>query len=255
MVHIGARQMHALEQAGRRRFEDEMVAHSRAFSPRLSELLGEEQLRIALRFAMSRAEAYGFTYRGPVRLYIEMMFLRGSGFDTDPQYPALAKILRTDAGQMERAEQIYAASLDYSEKVSGPGAVNVHKALNDLLVFARMPLSFSSNFLEGMIVEMSRVFPRKAAYIGEANLGALIHEGIAEVRKHGFSTFREAALIVALMFAFGHRCTDDPLYPWIASTLRDERIIDPAARALRLEKKAVTWLEHVVARNRQRAQA
>jgi hypothetical protein len=50
------------------------------------------------------------------------------------------------------------------------------------------------------------------------------------------------------MFAFGHGCTHDPLYPWIARTLKDERIKDPAARAERLEKKAITWLDHVLAR-------
>ena len=49
-----------------------------------------------------------------------------------------------------------------------------------------------------------------------------------------------------LMFAFGHGCCDDPLYPWIARTLNDERITDPPARAKRLETKALTWLDHVL---------
>ena len=53
--------------------------------------------------------------------------------------------------------------------------------------------------------------------------------------------------MVALMFAFGHGCANDPLYPWIANTLRDERIADSAARADRLERKALTWLNHVLA--------
>jgi hypothetical protein len=35
----------------------------------------------------------------------------------------------------------------------------------------------------------------------------------------------------------------------ISQTLRDEKIIDLEARAVRLEKKAITWLEHVVAGN------
>jgi len=56
------------------------------------------------------------------------------------------------------------------------------------------------------------------------------------------------------MFSFGHGCTDDPLYPWISRTLHDERIVNSEARAARLEKKAVTWLEHVNARNEKRVQ-
>ena len=49
------------------------------------------------------------------------------------------------------------------------------------------------------------------------------------------------------MFAMGHGCGSDPLYPWIAQTLRDETLKDPDAKAIRLEKKALTWLEHVLA--------
>ena len=52
--------------------------------------------------------------------------------------------------------------------------------------------------------------------------------------------------MVALMIAFGHGCTEDPLYPWIARTLKDERITDATERAERLERKAVTWLKHVL---------
>jgi len=48
------------------------------------------------------------------------------------------------------------------------------------------------------------------------------------------------------MLAFGHGCGADPLYPWINKTLRDEAITEQEARAKRLEKKALTWLEHVL---------
>ena len=102
-----------------------------------------------------------------------------------------------------------------------------------------------------MLQEMTRAFPQKAAYVGEEGLLALIQEGRTEARKYGFSTVRGEAMMVVLMFAFGHGCTDDPLYPWISRTLKDERIKDPAARAKRLEKKAVTWLDHVLDRPRE----
>jgi hypothetical protein len=250
MLQIRAEQMLAFEQAALRRFEDEMVVHSRDFSPLLCEIIGEDQLRVALRQAMARAAGYGFTYRGPIRLFIEMMFLCGSAFDNDPQYPALGELLRSSEGQMQRAEQIHEGFLDYLERVSGPDAANVRKALRDLLIFARKPVTLSANdFVAGMLQEMTRIFPQKVAYIGEEGLTALIHEGLAEARKYMFPTVRSEAMVVVLMFAFGHGCTYDPLYPWISRTLRDARIVNPAARAERLEKKAVTWLEHVVARN------
>jgi hypothetical protein len=249
MLNIRPNQMKVFEEAALRRFEDEMVVHSKEFTPRLCEVLGDEQLRVALRQAMKRAEAYGFTFRGPIRLYIELMFLCGSDFDTDPQYPAIGEVLNASGDQMQRAEQLHEGVIDYQGKVSGPDGVNVRKALEALSVFARKPVTVSSSdFVPAMLQEMTRAFPKKVVYTGEERLTRLIQEGRAEAREYAFPTVRGEALIVILMFAFGHGCTHDPLYPWIARTLKDERIKDPAARAERLEKKAITWLDHVLAR-------
>ncbi len=250
MLTIRQDQVEAFRQYHLQKFEDEMVAHSKDFSPPLCEVIGDDQLRLALRSAMTRAGQYGFTYRGPLRLFIEMMFLCGSAFDTDPQYPAVGTVLRASGDQMQRAQQIHELCLDNLGKVAGPGAANVHKALSDLLTYARMPIMFSKDLVADMLQAMHRIFPQKAVYVGEAGLRALIYEGVGEARQYGFETERQRALLVVLKFAFGHGCTDDPLYPWIARTLKDNRIIYPAARAARLEKKAVTWLEHVVARNK-----
>jgi hypothetical protein len=54
-----------LRRRGPQRFEDEMVVHSREFNPPLCKVLGEEQLRVALRAAIKRAGNCGFTHRGP----------------------------------------------------------------------------------------------------------------------------------------------------------------------------------------------
>ena len=88
MLQIREEQMTVFEQgrpAAVRGRDGAFIA--RTFAPELCEVIGEEQLRVALRQAMARAAGYGFTYRGPIRLFIELMFLCGSAFDTDPQYP------------------------------------------------------------------------------------------------------------------------------------------------------------------------
>lgn len=245
-LQIRSGQQQVFEQAALKKFEDEMVVHSQEFSPKLCAVLGEEQLRVALRQSITKAGGYGFTFRGPLRLFVEMIFLFGSGFDTDPQYPWATQILKTSDDQMKRAEKLYNKILDYQEKVSGPGGANTRRALRDLLVMAQKPLNFSPSTLSaGMRQEMHRVFPEKTSYIGDMGMIALIREGSAEARKHRFPARGESVLTV-LIFAFGHGCTDDPLYPWIGRTLKDDKIVDATARVERLEKKAVTWLEHVL---------
>ncbi|MGC2236673.1 MAG: hypothetical protein WA584_10960 [Pyrinomonadaceae bacterium] len=243
-------QMEELSKVPLRAFEDGMVEHLAEFSPPLFNVIKEDQMRVAVRFGIEKAERYGFNLRGPIRLYLELMLLFGSHFDTDPQYPWTSKILndQNSTPQMQRAEHLYEKTLDYQEKVSGNDAANTRKALENLSVMARNSTTISSNdFVADIRREITRVFPQKASYIGEEGLTALINEGRDEARKYRFPTDRGEALMVVLMYAFGHGCPDDPLYPWISRTLNDERIIEPTARAERLEKKAMTWLEQVLA--------
>lgn len=250
MLVVRDKQIRSFEQAALHRFEEEMIVHSKEFSPRLCEVMGDEQLRLVVRSAIGRARTYGFTNRGPIRLFIELMFLRGSAFDTDPQYPGLGNALRASDDQMHRAMLMHQESIDYSENVSGPDDVTVYNALRNLATFAQAPLRFTaSNFVTAVLQEMENIFPEKVAYIGSDKLTTLIHAGRIEARKCGFATVRGEAMIVALMFAFGHGCTNDPFYPWISKTLQDQRIIDPAARATCLEQKALTCLNNVITGN------
>jgi hypothetical protein len=233
------------------KFEDELVEHSQRFAPTLCKIIGRDQVRVVVRSAMTKALGYRFSNKGPIRLFVEMTFLCGSAFDTDPQYPFVSVELRSNQEQMARAERIHLGYLDYLERVSGPAAANVNYALAQIPSLARVPLPFTAhNFADGLLKEMNRIFPQKVGYLGETRLRALIDEGKFEADRYAFSEIRHTVLIVVLMFAFGHGCTDDPLYPWIAKTLHDEKIVSPSAKADRLERKAMTWLEQVLTRNR-----
>ena len=258
MLVIRTEQMEMFKEEAGRTFEGEMVAHLAEFSPPLFKAIGEQQMLQVVQFGISQAESYGFTFRGPVRLYLELMLLFGSYFDTDPQYPWAAEILanRDVDSQMQRAEQIYERTMDYRKKVAGPDDAYTLRALRNLRMLAQQPLQLSSeNFVPAMRQEIARVYPQKAAYVGAEGIDALIRKGIGGARKQQFSTAQGVSLVIILMFAFGHGCGADPLYPWIGRTLRDERIIDPEARAKRLETKALTWLEHVLAYFDKEAQA
>jgi len=258
MIVIRNEQMDVFRDAALRSFENEMVEHLAGFSPPLFKAVGEEQMRKAVRLGMERADGHGFTYRGPVRLYLELMLLFGTYFDTDPQYPWATEILinRDSIPQMQRAEHLYDLTMDYRAKVAGPEDAYTLKALRSIAAFARQPLTLSSDdFVSAMLHEIALIYPEKAAYVGDQNLSALIRKAVDGARIQRFSTTRGMALVVVLMIVFGHGCGADPLYPWIARTLRDEAITDPETRAKRLEKKALTWLEHVLTNYEKGAEA
>lgn len=250
MIVIRREQMDSFRAAARRTFEDRMVRHLAQFSPPLFKTIKEEQMLRVVRLGMEQAAGYGFDQRGPVRLYLELMLLFGSYFDSDPQYPWAAETLkeRTNDPQLLRSERLYERAMDYQRKVTGPANAHALSALRNIRVFAARPLAFDpTTVVPVMLRELTLVFPEKAAYIGPEALSALILKGARGARNVGFFSPRATSLVIVLMLAFGHRCGADPLYPWIGNTLRDERLADPEAKAARLEKKALTWLDHVLA--------
>ena len=84
MLEIREEQMAVFDQAARKSFEDEMVQHLAEFVPKQCEVIGEQQVRKVIQLGIERARIYSLTIRGPVRFYIELMFVFGSDFDTDP---------------------------------------------------------------------------------------------------------------------------------------------------------------------------
>jgi hypothetical protein len=247
---IRSEQMDALGSIALRAFEDEMLLHLGEFSPTLAKAIGDEQLRQAIGLGISRAFGHGLTFRGPVRLYLELMLLFGSHFDTDPQYRWAAEILtdHDSRPQMQRAQLLYHKTIDYRQQVAGPDDVFTFRALRNIQSLLRQPPAFAEHdFLASMRHQIEQAYPQKAAYVGRDDLDFLIREGIDRAAGLGFTIGRETALMAVLMLSFGHACAGDPLYPWIARTLQDSAIVDPPARADRLTGRAIAWLEHVLA--------
>jgi hypothetical protein len=247
---IRKEQLEAFRAAAEKAFKEEMLIHLREFSPALIRATGEEQMRRAIELGMQRAYGYGFRNRGPVRLYLEMILLFGTFFDTDPQYPWAGELLRDDSGgdQMLRAERLFQKTIEYRRSVAGKEDTYTLAALRDIAQMAEMELPpFNGDMIQVMQQCIERVYPAKAEFVGADGLEKLILEARDAAAQYDFSSERGQALMVVLMLAFGHGCAEDPLYPWIGRTLLDPNIIGPGARAKRLERKALAWLQHVLA--------
>jgi len=93
MLVIRDQQMQVFKDNAKKQFEAETIRHISRFAPKQYEILGEKTIGQIVRKGVERAEKHGFTNRGPVRFFVELMFMLGSDFDTDPQYPWVAEIL------------------------------------------------------------------------------------------------------------------------------------------------------------------
>lgn len=221
MLTIHSHQMLVFERSARLQFETEMLGHAKARAPQLCTVLGDDRIRAALGSLLEHANDHGFTKRGPLQLYVEVAFLLGSGFDTDPQYGQLADLLRLPVDQMQRAEELHQFSVGYLGRVCGPGNAYLQRALAELTIFARNPPAFRTDFVVGMLDELIGIFPEKAIFLGEARLERLTEEAITLAPSLALREPRQQARLAALMFMFGHGCASDPLRPWVARMLSD----------------------------------
>lgn len=171
MLIIRDEQMKVFEEVALRSYEDEMVQHIKQFTPRHSEIIGEPAVRQVIRKGIEQAKEYGLTNRGPVRFYIELMFMLGSYFDTDPQYPWAEEILTNSeiTDQMQRADRLYEKAMDFIDKVSGLNHKYEEEAIRR---FSQMRFEDFSMSKNEIVMHLKRIYPQKCEYIGEQAINA-----------------------------------------------------------------------------------
>jgi hypothetical protein len=248
-MKIRNEQLRAFEEATLRAFEDEMVEHLRQFASRLSRVVGEAALRQAVRLGIERAGLYGWTNRGPVRFYIELMTLLGCDLDTDPLVPWAREGLedRSVPDQMARADRLHGRLMDYFDRVVGPDGAYLQVALRKIHEARPDDYPGLVGGDEGEALAILRSFyPQRCDAAGDAALLALVRGGRDRARRLGAESVAEVGLFVALPFALGHGYAHDPFYPWITETLNDPRIADPRKRIARLYTRTRTYLGEVV---------
>ena len=238
-------QLEALGEAVAQSFEDQTDDHLREFAPELVGIAGAEGVRQVVGLGIQRAERYGFICRGPVRFYIELLFVLGCDFDTDPQLP-WARTTLTDesiSDQFQRAERLHVQVNAYLDCVTGPRNEHALAAIRRIeKSWFRTPPAADESIDSRLLAELHAVYPEKSEYLGEAALRRLIQQGLAVATDQGIGSPVGIATIVGLMYAFGSGVVGDPLYRWIAHTIDTARVGGSQARELRLQEKARLYL-------------
>jgi len=243
-------QAEAFRQHHLQKFEDEMVEHLKKFAPQHCRAAGEPAVRRVIRMGIENAGRYGFTNRGPVRFYIELMFMFGSYFDTDPQYPwattALNDLTYRDQGR--RADRLFRAMNRYGAQVRGPNNRHLIEALNLLSQTKAEEVANSTDSLEESAIQrLYAIYPETCNYLGEPALRGLVRDSFEIACSYGLTTVKGMLLMVAFTIFVGHRFPVDPLYPWIGKRLEAGRGSDPEARTEELHTKATLYLRHALA--------
>ena len=146
---------------------------------------------------------------------------------------------------MQRADRLYDRVMDYAGKVSGPENTYEKEGMRRLsqMRFEDLP-TLEGNFENELLKHLSRIHPQKCEYIGETAVNTLIEQGNDLAESNAISTFAGAAVLVMLIFFFGHGCLTDPQFPWIAGTLSNTSFVNTNEKFERLYLDMTTFLKH-----------
>ena len=244
--------MAAFENAAVENFEDRILEHVQTFFPIHFKILGEEQTREVIRLGFARAERHGIMTERDTYLYIGLIFMLGSYFDSDPQLPWAADILggenvRVDATRVERLDE---QAMSYLNRVAGPDNEHLRAALSrlqglPLQTWSRPP---TEDFRRYLHMQLFNLFPEKYQVISEPNLSELMEKGKKAAGHHGISSERGITIYMGLMVLLGAGFDRDPQYPWATAILGDKSLADPDAKSDQLYQGAMAhlnrWLSH-----------
>ena len=231
MLLIRPEQMTAFRQAAVFKFQTELAGHAQQFIPNHAKLVSERCVRQAVELGFERAQTFGFTQRGPIRFYVELMLMLGSGFDTDPQLPWAGKTLRGEPGdQLKKADLLYDQFQEYQSAVAGPANAYAFDALARLAGLRLCDLWDAGESPGSALSAMKSIHSRKFEYVGEPALQRLVEAAMQVARSFGITSQAGIGLLSILMFAAGHECFRDPLFPWISASLLDDSAPESEAR-------------------------
>ena len=244
---IRAEQMRVLRKAEEDAFTLEMADHLAAYAPRLYELRGRDVfLRVAVA-GRERAEALGFTFRGPVRMILESMVTFGHEFYSDPQLPLIRRAMQeaNPPDEMVRAELVFERIQEYWKTVVGLRGEYAIEALERVQTLAGAGAAPDST--ETLLKALQWAYPLRFDHAGEAAMRQMVDRAGEISAQHGLSNSAEGVtLLSALMFGFGHGVLNDPLYPWVSSALNDPLIAGAADRFARLRQRTIVYMDHVL---------
>jgi hypothetical protein len=205
-------QMKAFQQYADVAFELEMADHLRDLAPVRTRALKQDTLRQLVSDRLHKAKRYGFTRRGPLRFYLDLTFVLGGDFDTDPQYPWAKEIL-DDPGfsdEMQRSDRLYERTMEAMEYVCHPDRQRYKSALQEI----------TAGNVDGIGPVLEHAYPEKAQYTGPAALQSVIVEAEETARSPRIGTSEASGIVALLMFAAGHGVLEDASYsPLIEQTL------------------------------------
>jgi hypothetical protein len=243
---IRQQQMQALASIPRTAYESLLVKHFFNHYPRECGDAGLPKVRELINLGIDRARSNGYRGQRAAAIYINLMIILGSGFDSDPQIPWAAEQLHDSSisDPVERIQRVFRSTLNYLDATVGPDSGYIVRAMLRLRGCDLTKLDYSRSDFAHFIVDLfGEYYPEKADYQGPAPNRALALHALSSARAYGL-TSRKGQLIFAMnAFMLGSGFDTDPLYPWANEVLIGSEMTDQDTKASRLLEQSLAYLQ------------
>lgn len=245
-LRIRSEQLQALEPASREQFVRRAVAHLEEFFGEQLELLGPAHTRTLVEYGMKRCDRRGIESERDVLLWLTLMVVLGSDFDTDPQYPWVETSWGrlADADISARVDVVFDKAMRYADLVFGKQGEHLRSALERL---DGMALTDLGDALAGDLLGRAeglarRLWPEKAQRIPPQALRQLAKQASLMARQWHMDTPEGRALFFGLVLVLGSGVDHDPQFPWVAAVVQDAAAEPGPQRVERLGDRTRTEL-------------
>lgn len=250
MLIIRKEQMKAFDQIDFPAFSKEMADHISKHFPGHSKVFGDKAISNVIHQGFERAKAYDFTTRHEVCLFIDMMIMLGSGFDTDPQMTWAGDILndKNFSDPTIKIERLYDRAMVYLDHVVGTDAVFPVGPLRKMFEYPAKKLQnlSESDMDNGILFEFKNIWPQKFRVVGEEQLRVLIQHNMALIGDYGISGIPAICFFLILMYLLGHRFYMDSMYELSMAGFNDDKVEGPAQKFEHLYAAFMTTLNEML---------
>ena len=221
MLIIRKEQMEVFQSAEAPHFPVRMTIYVQGVFPDQSERLTEEGVRRAVQSGIERAKQRGLTTQDGARLYIDLLFRLGWGFDTDPQIEWAGRIL-SDSQLTDpevKLQKFQEEANNFLDQVMGPSNKNAVEAAKQLAgeTIDGFP---TGAWFEGAIRErLNRFWPQKYEALTEPGVEALMRRELGGIDGRAILRSGVAVLIVSAIAAAVAFCSWWALDHWLGRDL------------------------------------
>lgn len=182
----------------------ELTEHCGVIFPELISLNRKEDFRSCIQLGITLARKAGYTQRGPIRLYIDMMIILGMNFECDPLFHWLKTEEQKVLSQIERSIMCCGLLDDYLARVYGVNGCFFKKSLEKFKDYSVKFLPEKIGSSNAELHELLRdIYPQRYDFAGYDAVNDLITLSGVGCERYKLKRDSHKTYLILIMFLFG----------------------------------------------------